>query len=1041
MVNQINNIDVLNSLNSDFNLMMSNNNPYFESFRDLLPECNYNTVDSLNTNLINNNLFCLSMNCQSLRAKYVAITNLIDSLRAKSIHPGLIFCQETWKSDSFQCNIQGFNFFSESRAHGQGGGVGVFVRDDIHAELLSKKSLFIENVYESIAIKVDLPKIKTFIAVSLYRPNNHKTLNYNAQIELFFTHLANHLEELKKCKLPVYFFSDTNIDLLRYDNDTNSTRFNDILSSHGFFQVISKATRIHGDSKTLIDHVFTSDPCQNITSSGIIIDGVSDHFHPYITIDINDNTPVHKHSIREYRNFSDFNKDKFKADLQKLTWENVLQSEDPNLAASNFFDSFNKLFIDNFPLLKERINKRYKPINEFMSTGLLKSRRTKLKLSNKARLNPTHENVHKYNIYRNIYNSLIKKAKRFQCNHEILAANGDSKKIWNIINKNLNIKKQSKSIGPILVNDNLVSDEKEMANCFNTHFSNIGKDVVKEIPQSSTHFSDYLPPPPRNSFFIGPVTRLDMMYTILSIKRKKSQDINEISTDLLQHVVVPISAPLTHIFNISIQKGIFPDIFKMSKVIPIFKSNDKKDMSFYRGVTLTDSFSKVFEKIVNDKLTEFLVSTNFFFDHQFGFLKNRSTNHAIIDFINQISDNLNKGNILLGLFMDVKKCFDCISHDILFKKLENAGVRGISLNWFKSFFHKRQQKVKIGSNYSDNICDIDISTFQGSVLGVLMFLIFINDIYNCSELFKTLFADDISSLTVSNNLNDLMTKAQNDLNNLSNWYRANQLSLHPSKSYFMIFSTNRNIYSHLPKTSDNLPYLPLFFNNNEPGETDITKISLVKMIPDGKDKSIRMLGVLLDNKLNLSEHCKFLHGKISRSLFSLNQVKGILNKECMKLVFNAHVQSHLEYCSNILSMAPEQYLKPLKVVQKKALRIVCGKKYNEHTRQLFKKEKILPLAQLIEFNMIKFMADYKLGRLPNAFSGTWIENNQRPANRYNLRNAHEFNIPFVRCMTFFKHPLFSFPRIWNELPEYLKTNLDNRKSFLDNLKDHLLNEI
>ena len=202
-----------------------------------------------------------------------------------------------------------------------------------------------------------------------------------------------------------------------------------------------------------------------------------------------------------------------------------------------------------------------------------------------------------------------------------------------------------------------------------------------------------------------------------------------------------------------------------------------------------------------------------------------------------------------------------------------------------------------------------------------------------------------------------------------------------------------------------------------------------------------MLGVLLDNKLNLSEHCKFLHGKISRSLFSLNQVKGILNKECMKLVFNAHVQSHLEYCSNILSMAPEQYLKPLKVVQKKALRIVCGKKYNDHTQQLFKKEKILPLAQLIEFNMIKFMADYKLGRLPNAFSGTWIENNQRPANRYNLRNAHEFNIPFVRCMTFFKHPLFSFPRIWNELPEYLKTNLDNRKSFLDNLKDHLLNEI
>lgn len=1041
MVNQLNNnIDVLNSLNSDFDLIMSNNNPYFESFRDLLPECNYNTVNSLNINLDKNSLFCLSMNCQSLRAKYVAITNLIDSLHAKSIHPGLIFCQETWKSESFQCNIQGFNFFSESRKHGQGGGVGVFVRDDIHAELLSKNSTFIEGVYESIAIKIDIPNAKKFIAVSLYRPpNNHKTLTDSAQIELFFTHLANHLEELKKFALPVYFFSDSNIDLLKYDNDTS--RYSDILSTNSFFQVISKATRIYGGSKTLIDHVFTSDSCQNITNSGIIIEGVSDHFHPYITIDINSKTPRQKHSIREYRNFSEFNKDKFKEDLQKLTWDNVLQIEDPNLAATNFFDSFKKLFNDNFPILKERVNKRYKPINQFMSKGLLKSRRTKLKLSNKMRLDTTQENIHKYNIYRNIYNSLIKKAKKLQYNNEILAANGNSKKIWNIINKNLNIQKKSHSIGPILVNDNLISDEKEMANCFNTHFSNIGKDVVKDIPESIKHFSDYLPPSPPNSFFIGPVTRIDMMYTILSIKRKKSQDINEISTDLLQHVVLPISAPLTHIFNLSIQKGIFPDVFKMAKVIPIFKSNDKKNMANHRGITLTDSFSKVFEKIVSDKLTEFLTSTNFFFDHQFGFLKNRSTNHAVIDFLNHISDNLNKGNILLGLFMDVQKCFDCISHDILFKKLENAGVRGITLNWFKSFFYKRQQKVKIGTNYSDNICDIDISTFQGSVLGVLMFLIFINDIYNCSDLFKALFADDISTLTVSNNLNDLMEKAQNDLNNLANWYRANQLSLHPSKSYFMIFSSNRNILSHLPKTNDNLPYLPLFFNNNKPGENDITKITLVKMIPDGKDKSIRMLGVMLDNQLNLSEHCKFLHGKISRSLFSLNQVKGILNKECMKLVFNAHVQSHLEYCSNILSMAPEQYLKPLKIVQKKALRIVCGKNYNAHTQPLFKEENILPLAQLIDFNMIKFIADYKLGRLPNAFSGTWIVNNERPGQRYNLRNAHEFNIPFVRCMTFFRHPLFSFPRIWNELPDNLKDKLENRKSFLDDLKEHLLNEI
>ena len=127
------------------------------------------------------------------------------------------------------------------------------------------------------------------------------------------------------------------------------------------------------------------------------------------------------------------------------------------------------------------------------------------------------------------------------------------------------------------------------------------------------------------------------------------------------------------------------------------------------------------------------------------------------------------------------------------------------------------------------------------------------------------------------------------------------------------------------------------------------------MVPNKDTKSIRLLGVYLDSNLNLSEHCKHIHRKISRSLYSLNLVKNILNKDCMKLVFNAHVQSHLEYCCNILGMAPEKYLKPLKIVQKKAIRIISGASYNEHTPPLFKENKILPLAELINYNIFKFM--------------------------------------------------------------------------------------
>ena len=1037
VVNYDNSYGVLNYLNSNQNFDLINNNPFLEPFRDIMPECKYVNIDTLSNNLSKNNSFCMSINCQSLKAKYTALTNLIDDMGAKSIHPSLICCQEIWNSDHSFNNIPGYKFFHESRKKGQGGGAGIYVNKNYHSEKLKKDSKFIENIYESCAIKIDIPKVKKFIAVSLYRPNTHATLTNKEQLDQFFNHLFEHLESLSKYSIPVYFFTDSNIDLLKYDVEENSTLFTDLLSSFGFHQIISKATRISGESYTLIDHIFTSDNCNDITSSGIFIDSISDHYHPFIDINLKKG-PRKKNLPRQYRNFSLENKELFKAKLQEQTWNNVLQSNDPNIAANNFHHTFSQIFNSCFPLITEKVNRRYKPINKFMTPGLLKSRRRKIKLANKAKLHPTEENKNNYKRYRNVYISLIRKSKKLLFNSEISAANGDSKKIWKIINENMNNVTNQNPIGPILVNDQLITDNKEMANQFNLHFSSVGKKVAERIPESSNHFTDYLPPPIRNSFFLGPITRLDVIYYIFMLKKKKSQDINEISTELLQYVACPIAAALSHIFTISAQTGIYPEIFKMSKIIPIFKSGDMKDMSCHRGVTITDNISKVFEKIVNDRLTNFLDQNNFFYSHQYGFLKHRSTNHAVIDFINHISDNLNQGNIALGLFMDVEKCFDCISHPILFKKLENAGVRGTALSWFKSFFANRTQKVKIGDDFSENTCNIDISTFQGSVLGVLLFIIFINDVHNCTDAFADLFADDISTITVAKNLNDLMIKANRDLDNLSNWYKANKLSIHPSKSYFMIFSSNKNILSNLPTYDSNI-YLPLFINNNAPGESNITKISRVQMVPNKNTKSIRMLGVYLDSNLNLSEHCKHIHGKISRSLYSLNLVKNILNKDCMKLVFNAHVQSHLEYCCNILGMAPEKYLKPLKTVQKKAIRIVCGAAYNEHTPPLFKENNILPLAELIKYNIMKFMLDYKLERLPLSFSDTWIQNNQRGI--YALRNAEDFFIPNVRCISFFKHPLYNFSRVYNEMPHTFKNLETNRILNLKKIKEFLLSSI
>ena len=223
--------------------------------------------------------------------------------------------------------------------------------------------------------------------------------------------MFEHLESLSKYSIPVYFFTDSNIDLLKYDVEENSTLFTDLLSSFGFHQIISKATRISGESYTLIDHIFTSDNCNDITSSGIFIDSISDHYHPFIDINLKKG-PRKKNLPRQYRNFSLENKELFKAKLQEQTWNNVLQSNDPNIAANNFHHTFSQIFNSCFPLITEKVNRRYKPINKFMTPGLLKSRRRKIKLANKAKLHPTEENKNNYKRYRNVYISLIRKSKK-----------------------------------------------------------------------------------------------------------------------------------------------------------------------------------------------------------------------------------------------------------------------------------------------------------------------------------------------------------------------------------------------------------------------------------------------------------------------------------------------------------------------------------------------------------------------------------------------------------------------------------------------------
>ena len=281
--------------------------------------------------------------------------------------------------------------------------------------------------------------------------------------------------------------------------------------------------------------------------------------------------------------------------------------------------------------------------------------------------------------------------------------------------------------------------------------------------------------------------------------------------------------------NISLRQGIFPKELKVAKVIPVYKSEDSHIFGNYRPISLLPVFSKVFEKCVAKQLTDYLNFNDLFYELQFGFRKGHSTIHPLVKFLNYVSEAHNNHEHALAIFIDLKKAFDTVNHQILLDKLKYYGIRGIANTWFRNYLLNRQQFVEINGTRS-NIAKINIGVPQGSVLGPLLFLLFINDMpINCN-FFTILFADDTTLQWKHKNLDKLVSMANHNLNSASNWFNANRLTLNAKKTKCMLFSPNS--------------LCPPFPSNLKINGEIIERIGL-RFIT----KSFKLVGVNLDDQL------------------------------------------------------------------------------------------------------------------------------------------------------------------------------------------------
>ena len=416
---------------------------------------------------------------------------------------------------------------------------------------------------------------------------------------------------------------------------------------------------------------------------------------------------------------------------------------------------------------------------------------------------------------------------------------------------------------------------------------------------------------------------------------KQSSGSDNISNILLKELIPYLCEPLCTVINRSLESGVFPELMKLAEVVPLYKGKARDQETNYRPISLLTTMSKVMEKMVYKRVYEVLLSTGQICDTQYGFRPKHSCDHAVAQEVGTILKNLENKRTTISVMLDLSKAFDTIEHMIMIQKLELYGVRGVCLDWFKSYLEHRQMRVRcrVTSTQGDALSDnhtVNYGTPQGFYLGPLIFLIFVNNMHlHLTEVDSVQFADDTTIIFSHRNVNYLKYCVERELEILNDWFKANRLTLNVDKSVYLVF--DRTGHSKLQELMI--------------GDKPIKQV-----------KKTKFLGTWLDDQLNWKSHISRLVTKLKCGLGMLQRSGNYLTTRAKKLLYYGQVHSHLCYAISVWGpMISKGQIGTLKNIQTKCLRLINP---SVATRQLLTRLKILSVEKLIDLEQCKL--GYKL---------------------------------------------------------------------------------
>ena len=532
------------------------------------------------------------------------------------------------------------------------------------------------------------------------------------------------------------------------------------------------------------------------------------------------------------------------------------------------------------------------------------------------------------------------------------------KTIKDILHKN---RKSNENPTKFFDNGEEFTTPRSIADGLNLFFTSVGAKLAEEIDtEGMPDVLSYMGEPRPERFFFQYTDTDKIKKYIKAMKSKSSSGDDEISSIFLKNesVLSALAPCLTILINQSLCTGIFPTRLKLAKVIPLYK-NKGDDFKFenYRPISLLSAISKIYERVVFDQIYDYLQSNKLFYSNQYGFRRKHSTETAGLELFDRALKDVDQQNDPFAIFLDLSKAFDTIDHSILLRKLKHYGIHGTALRWFESYLTDRIQYV-FYENIKSRPMRITTGVPQGSILGPLLFLICINDIKKCTDLFEVIgYADDTTLYGTLRKFaaatprgGNIIKTTNEEIEKVNIWLKVNKLSLNPSKTRFMIFHHHQR-----KKTAVDLTKF-------EGGKDKIC----IDNVPIKKVPVFNFLGIEIHTNLKWNSHIDKIAGKVGKGLGILNKLKRFLPRNILVMIYNTLIQSHINFGILLWGQDPQR----LVTMQKKAIRAVTSSKYNSHTEMSFKHLKILKIQDIFKLRCLKFLYSIRNGLVPDYFKET-----------------------------------------------------------------------